>query len=112
MDWRTRFPIRPRSPSCARTSAHSGLLRYEYKSDLDWWHVARDILAQEKANYVVMMLGVSDHQNIRERDLAKEAEKQAKDEQAKKDAEQGAQSKPDEQAIIAPEPQAGGRPTA
>ena len=64
---------------------HSGLLRYEYKSDLDWWHVARDTLAQEKADYVVMMLGVSDHQNIREKDLAKEAEKKAKDEKAKDD---------------------------
>ena len=53
---------------------HSGLLRYEPKGDLDWWHVARDTLAQEKANYVVMMLGVSDRQSIRERDLAKEAE--------------------------------------
>jgi uncharacterized protein len=62
---------------------HSGLLKYDSKSDLDWWHVARDILAQEKANYVVMMLGVSDRQNIRERDLAKEAEKN-KEEQEKK----------------------------
>ena len=54
--------------------ARSGLIRYAPRSDLDWWHVARDILNQEKANYVVMMLGVSDRQNIRERDLAKEAE--------------------------------------
>ncbi len=59
-------------------------MRYEAKGDLDWWHVARDILAQEKPNYVVMMLGVSDRQNIRERDLAKEADKKkAEDEQNK-----------------------------
>jgi len=66
----------------------SGLLRYDTnpKDDQDWWHVAREILNQEKANYVVMMLGVSDRQNIRERDLAKEAEKSAKEEQDKKDA--------------------------
>ena len=101
------FSDSPEVAIVRKNKPHSGLLRYEYKSDLDWWHVARDILAQEKANYVVMMLGVSDRQNIRERDLAKEAEKQAKDEQAKKDAEQGAQSKPDEQSIIAPEPPAG-----
>ena len=71
----------------------SGLLRYDVnpKDDQDWWHVAREILNQEKANYVVMMLGVSDRQNIRERDLAKEAEKSAKEEQDKKDA------KPEEQ---------------
>ena len=74
----------------------SGLLRYDTnpKDDQDWWHVARDILNQEKANYVVMMLGVSDRQNIRERDLAKEAEKSAKEEQDKKDAA----AKPDDQA--------------
>src|SRR4029077_443325 len=62
-----------------KNKLHSGLLRYEQKGDLDWWHVARDTLAQEKANYVVMMLGVSDRQGIRERDLAKEADKKKKD---------------------------------
>jgi len=73
---------------------HSGLLRYEAKGDLDWWHVARDTLAQEKANYVVMMLGVSDRQNIRERDLAKEADKKkGKDQADKPAAEKDAQSK-------------------
>ena len=56
---------------------HSGLLRYQAKSDLDWWHVARDELAQQKANYVVMMLGITDRQNIRESDVAKEAEQDA-----------------------------------
>ena len=64
---------------------NSGLLRYEAKSDLDWWHVARDMLAQEKPNYVVMMLGVSDRQNIRERDLAKEADKPKRQGRARQD---------------------------
>lgn len=92
---------------------HSGLLRYEAKGDLDWWHVARDTLAQEKANYVVMMLGVSDRQNIRERDLAKEADKKkGKDQADKPAAEKDAQSKNqvDEQeqgGIVASESQAG-----
>ena len=95
-----------------KNKIHSGLLRYEAKSDLDWWHVARDILAQEKPNYVIMMLGVSDRQNIRERDLAKEADKNAKDEQDKKHVDQNAQNKDqsddqDQPAIIAPEPQRG-----
>jgi uncharacterized protein len=74
---------------------HSGLLRYDSKSDLDWWHVARDILTQEKANYVVMMLGVSDRQNIRERDLAKEAEKN-KEEQDKEDKKDGKKAEKDD----------------
>jgi hypothetical protein len=65
---------------------YSGLLRYDGKSDLDWWHVARDTLAQEKADYVVMMLGLSDRQDIREKDLVKEAETRAKDQQAKNEA--------------------------
>jgi uncharacterized protein len=101
-----------------KNKLHSGLLRYEQKGDLDWWHVARDTLAQEKANYVVMMLGVSDRQSIRERDLAKEADKKKKDkEQAAKpatdkDAQNKDQSKdqPDEadqQSIVAPEQQPG-----
>ena len=69
-----------------KNKLHSGLVRYEAKSDLDWWRVARDILAQEKANYVVMMMGVSDRQSIRERDLAKDAEKKKGKDQAEKPA--------------------------
>jgi hypothetical protein len=100
-----------------KNKLHSGLLRYEQKGDLDWWHVARDTLAQEKANYVVMMLGVSDRQGIRERDLAKEADKKKKDkDQAAKPADKDAQNKDqpkdqsdeaDQQSIVAPEQQAG-----
>jgi len=76
---------------------HSGLLRYDAKSDLDWWHVARDQLTQEKANYVVMMLGLNDRENIRESDLAKEAEKQQAEKQAQAD-KQAAEKKPDNKA--------------
>ncbi len=95
-----------------KNKINSGLLRYEAKGDLDWWHVARDLLAQDKPNYVIMMLGISDRQNIRERDLAKEAEKTAKEEQDKKNADQNAQTKEqaddqDQPGIIAPEPQRG-----
>ena len=61
----------------------SGLLRYDGKGDLDWWHVARDTLTQEKADYVVMMLGLGDRGEIREKDVAKEAETRAKEQQAK-----------------------------
>jgi hypothetical protein len=101
-----------------KSKAHSGLIRYDAKNDLDWWHAARDILAAEKPNYVIMMLGVSDRQNIREKDIAKEAEKKADaKEQAGKDqpaaADQTAQNKDAEDGeqspIVAPEPQAGRR---
>jgi uncharacterized protein len=95
-----------------KNKIHSGLLRYEAKGDLDWWHVARDLLAQEKPNYVIMMLGVGDRQNIRERDLAKEADKNAKDEQDNKNASQNAPNKlqsdeQDQSSIVAPEPERG-----
>jgi hypothetical protein len=75
----------------------SGLLRYEGKGDLDWWHVARDTLAQEKADYVIMMLGVGDRQDIGERDLAKEADAKAKDQkdqQARDEADKKSGQKP------------------
>jgi hypothetical protein len=72
----------------------SGLIRYDSKSDLDWWHAVRDILSKQKANYVVMMLGLNDRENIREKDVAKEDEKRkAEKEQAKNAANKDAQKK-------------------
>jgi hypothetical protein len=77
----------------------SGLLKYDPRSDLDWWHVAREIVAQDKPGYVVMMLGVNDRQNIRERDLQKEAEKEQKEKEAKEAKEKEAkEQKAKEQA--------------
>jgi uncharacterized protein len=70
-----------------KNKLYSGLLRYDAKNDLDWWHVARDTLVREKPDYVVMMLGVADRQDIRGKDLVKEAETKAKDQQAKDEAE-------------------------
>jgi hypothetical protein len=94
-----------------KNKVHSGLLRYESKGDLDWWHVARDLLTQEKANFVVMMLGVSDRQNIRERDLAKEADKKKeKDKTSKpapdnKDAQNKDQADDEQDPVVKPEAQ-------
>jgi uncharacterized protein len=76
-----------------KNKLNSGLLHYDAKGDLGWWHVARDTLAQEKADYVVMMLGVGDRQAIREKDLAKEADTRAKDQQAKDPAAKDPQAK-------------------
>src|SRR3974377_737468 len=72
------FSDSPEVAIVRKNKAHSGLLRYEGKGDLDWWHVARDLLAQEKPSYVVMMLGVNDRQNIREKDLPKENDPKTK----------------------------------
>jgi hypothetical protein len=75
-------------------------VRYEAKGDLDWWRVARDILTQEKANYVVMMMGISDRASIREREVPKEADKKKgndpksqKDQAEKPAAEKDSQNK-------------------
>jgi hypothetical protein len=109
------FADSPEVAIVRQNKPRSGLIRYEYRSDLDWWHVARDDLAQEKANYVVMMLGISDRQNISEKDVAKEAEKdqQAKDQKAKDQKAQNPTApapnqdqadNPDQSLIAAPEP--------
>jgi hypothetical protein len=109
------FADSPEIAVVRKNKLHSGLLRYEAKGDLDWWHVARDMLAQEKANFVVMMLGVSDRQNIRERDLAKEADKKKEKDKASKQApEKESQSKDqgedaEQDSIAAPETQPGKR---
>lgn len=115
------FADAPEVAIVRKAKPFSGLLRYDAKTDQDWWHVARETLGNEKASYVIMMLGVGDRQNLRERDVAKEAEQQAKD-QAAKDQVNAApqdQSKQDQQkqdqarketddegGIVAPEPKA------
>jgi uncharacterized protein len=106
------FSDSPEVAIIRKHKTHSGLLRYEAKGDLDWWHVARDQLAPEKPSYVVMMLGVADRQNIRERDLPKEDPKAKDDNKAKSEpdktaADQSTQNadKADEsdQSILTPE---------
>jgi uncharacterized protein len=104
------FSDSPEIAIIRKNKVHSGLVRYDQKGDLDWWHVARDSLNQEKANYVVMMLGVSDRQNIRERDLAKDADKKKGKEADKSASQQDTQTKDNkeqvddqEQGIVAPE---------
>jgi uncharacterized protein len=92
-----------------KNKLNSGLLHYDAKGDLDWWHVARDTLAQEKADYVVMMLGVGDRQAIRVKDLAKEADTRAKDQQAKDQAAKDPQGK-DRQAKDEAEKKDGQKP--
>ena len=100
------FSDSPEIAVVRKNKLHSGLVRYEAKSDLDWWRVARDVLTQEKANYVVMMMGVSDRTSIRERDVAKDADKkkgkdQAEKPAAEKDTQNKEQADDQEQAAVA-----------
>jgi hypothetical protein len=47
---------------------YSGLLRYEPRAETpEWAQAAREIIAAEKPNFIVMMVGLNDRQSIRER---------------------------------------------
>src|SRR5215471_1800710 len=85
------FSDTPEISVVRKTKLNSGLLHYDTKGDLDWWHVARDTLAQKKVDYVVMMLGLGDRQAIRVKDLAKETD--TRDQQAKDQAGKDPQAK-------------------
>jgi hypothetical protein len=51
-----------------KARAGSGLIRYDLRNDSqDWPQAIRDILATEKPNYLVMMIGLHDRQAIRVR---------------------------------------------
>ena len=94
--------------------AFSGLIRYEARSEIEWPQVARDLLAAEKPNIVVMLVGVQDRQPIREKTPAKPVRgadpKKPGEGDAKKPAEGDAKKSGDaeqdsELTIAAPEPQ-------
>jgi hypothetical protein len=58
--------------------ANSGLLRNESRTDsYDWIQSAREFVGQEKADFVVILLGLSDRQPIRERQAARAAQQPA-----------------------------------
>src|ERR1700683_2679241 len=47
--------------------AGSGLIRYDPRRDVDWAQTVREIIAAEKPEFIVMMIGTNDHQAIRDR---------------------------------------------
>jgi uncharacterized protein len=59
------------SPEFGVTRKHrtnSGLIRYDSRSETpDWPQAAREIIAAEKPNFIVMMIGLQDRTSIRER---------------------------------------------
>src|SRR5215204_5399059 len=48
----------------------SGLIRYEPGRETEWAQIAREIIAAEKPKFIVMMIGMNDRQEIRERTRA------------------------------------------
>jgi len=74
-----------------RFRSYSGLIRIEVKNDPkgeypDWPQAARDMLAADKANFVVMMIGLNDRRPIREKAPTKTSTQAAKKDE-KKDGE-------------------------
>jgi hypothetical protein len=55
---------------------YSGLIRYEQKSDTEWPKVARELIAAEKPQAIIMLVGLHDRQEIRERVAPKPAQPQ------------------------------------
>jgi hypothetical protein len=47
--------------------AYSGLIRYEQRSETEWSKVARDLIAQEKPQAIIVLVGFHDRQAMRER---------------------------------------------
>jgi len=79
-----------------KNKTYSGLIRYEARGDLDWPGVARDTLAREKADFVVIMLGLSDRQAIREAVRKKDDKKDAKKDEKAKDAKDAKDARKDD----------------
>jgi hypothetical protein len=85
----------------------SGLLRYQPKGDpVDWAAAARGILANEKPDAIVVMLGLNDRIPIREPDKAADKKGAKKDDKAKPDggAEAAKPADADEDQDIAEPP--------
>jgi hypothetical protein len=61
------FSERPEIGITRKHRTGSGLIRYDPRRDVDWAQTAREIIAAEKPNFIVMMIGTNDHQAIRER---------------------------------------------
>ena len=70
-----------------RHKSGSSLLKSEARDAYDWVTGARDALANEKADFVVIMLGLSDRQAIRERQAVRAAPAPAKPGDAAKPTE-------------------------
>jgi hypothetical protein len=84
---------------------HSGLIRNDTKPEnVDWAQLAREVLAGEKPDFVVMMIGLEDRQPIRERQARQQAQPKqpSQPNQGKQAGPQGAQPAPAQQPAARP----------
>jgi hypothetical protein len=61
------FAEKPEIGIVRKHRTDSGLIWYDRRRDSEWPQVAREIIAAQKPNFVVMMIGNNDHQTIREK---------------------------------------------
>jgi hypothetical protein len=87
--------------------AFSGLIRYESRSDAEWPQVARDAIAAEKPQAIVVLLGVQDRQPIREKVPTPAKPGQPEAGNAANDHNADADDSEQTPTIAAPEPQRG-----
>jgi len=88
----------------------SGLLHYQPKGDpADWAAAAKGILASEKPDVIVMMLGLNDRVSIREPAVEK-SEKSADKKGDKKEARKPGDAKPDSRSDNRPDAKGDGKP--
>jgi hypothetical protein len=86
----------------------SGLLKYQPKGDpADWVAAAKEVLANEKPEVIVVMLGLHDRIPIREPVVEKKAEAKPGDKADKKNAKKDSRAKPNEKPN---EPDAAAKP--
>src|SRR5262245_57399299 len=94
---------------------NSGLIRNESRTDShDWVQLARELLAAEKPDFVVMMIGLSDRVPIRERQAARQpgrpGQPAAPQSQPSQPAQPPQQAQPSPPAQTAAPDAEGGRP--
>jgi hypothetical protein len=61
------FSEKPEIGIARKHRTDSGLIRYDPRREIEWPQIARDILAAEKPNFIIMMIGNNDRQSIREK---------------------------------------------
>src|SRR5215475_4233325 len=61
------FSEKPEIAIVRKHRTDSGLIRYDTRRDIEWPQVAREIIATDKPQFIVMMIGNNDRQTIREK---------------------------------------------
>ena len=80
-----------------KVRANSSLIRSESRDAYDWVQSARELLGPEKPDFVVMMIGLSDRQSIRERPPARRPAQQGQQNQPAQQGQQKPQGQPSQQ---------------